>query len=100
MNGIKIIQPPLGPVTIGAPKIQDAAQGKESFGDLLTQAITDVNDLQSTAATAQDKLVQGDAAELHQIMIAAEKAGISFDLLLEVRKRLLEAYQELIRMPV
>ncbi|MDD4053126.1 MAG: flagellar hook-basal body complex protein FliE [candidate division Zixibacteria bacterium] len=100
MNGISIIRPPLGPVTAGISQPKAAPEGKESFGDLLSKAITDVNDLQSTAATAQDKLVRGDAAELHQVMIAAEKAGISFDLLLEVRKRLVEAYQELSRMQV
>jgi flagellar hook-basal body complex protein FliE len=56
--------------------------------------------MQTAAGTAQDQLLRGDAAELHQVMIAVEKAGISFDLLLEVRKRLLEAYQELTRMSI
>lgn len=100
MNGIRIIHPPLGPVTAGTPAGKAAPSGKESFGDLLSKAITDVNDLQTASGTAQDQLIRGDAAELHQIMIAVEKAGISFDLLLEVRKRLLEAYQELTRMSI
>jgi flagellar hook-basal body complex protein FliE len=100
MNGIKIIQPPLGPVITGTPSVKTMPSGKESFGDLLSKAITDVNDMQTAAGTAQDQLLRGDAAELHQVMIAVEKAGISFDLLLEVRKRLLEAYQELTRMSI
>jgi flagellar hook-basal body complex protein FliE len=100
MNGIKIIQPPLGPVITGTPSVKTTSSGKESFGDLLSKAITDVNDMQTAAGTAQDQLLRGDAAELHQVMIAVEKAGISFDLLLEVRKRLLEAYQELTRMSI
>ena len=100
MNGIKIIHPPLGPVIAGPSPARATPSGKESFGDLLSKAITDVNDLQTAAGTAQDQLIRGDAAELHQIMIAVEKAGISFDLLLEVRKRLLEAYQELTRMSI
>lgn len=100
MNGIRITPPTIGPVTGGTSPAKTTATGKESFGDLLSKAITDVNDLQTSAGTAQDQLIRGDAAELHQVMIAVEKAGISFDLLLEVRKRLLEAYQELTRMSI
>lgn len=100
MNGINHIQPLNLPSAAGLEKPAQAADGKENFGDLLKKAVTDVNDLQQAAADAQTQMVRGDAAELHQVMIAAEKAGISFDLLLEIRRRLLEAYQELIRMPV
>jgi len=100
MNGIKIT-----PGQVGAPyprpqtpKIAD--QGQDSFGDLLKNAIDSVQNAEQEAGQAQDKLIRGEAAELHQVMIAAEKAGLSFDLLLEIRRRLLDAYQELIRMPV
>jgi len=86
------------PIEQGAPKISGG--GKEGFGDLLKNAIQSVEDLQFEAGEAQNKLVAGEAAELHQVMIAAEKAGLSFDLLLEIRRRLLDAYQELIRMPI
>jgi len=100
MNGIKIIAPPAVTGLPLQPQPKVASSEKESFGDFLGKAIGEVNDLQGDAAMAQDKLIKGDAAELHQVMIAAEKAGIAFDLLLEIRKRLLDAYQELIRMPV
>jgi flagellar hook-basal body complex protein FliE len=86
------------PIEQGVKKI--GGGDKEDFGDLLKNAIQNVEDLQFEAGEAQNKLVAGEAAELHQVMIAAEKAGLSFDLLLEIRKRLLDAYQELIRMPI
>jgi flagellar hook-basal body complex protein FliE len=100
MNGIKITPQPIVPsFPVGeTPKIAD--EPKEGFGEFLANAIKGVENLQSEAGEAQDKLVRGEAAELHQVMIAAEKAGISFDLLLEIRRKLLDAYQELIRMPV
>jgi len=100
MSGIKIIPQPqtLSLPKPQAPKIGEG--GKENFGDLLKNAIDSIENLQMEAGEAQDKLVRGEAAELHQVMIAAEKAGLSFDLLLEIRQRLISAYQDLIRMPI
>lgn len=100
MNGIKITPRPIVPSfpTNDVPKATGGDKG--SFGDFLSDAIKGIDNLQMESGEAQDKLVRGEAAELHQVMIAAEKAGISFDLLLEVRKKLLDAYQEIIRMPV
>ena len=100
MSGIKIIPQPqtLSLPKPHSPKIGEA--GKGNFGDLLKNAIESIENLQMEAGEAQDKLVRGEAAELHQVMIAAEKAGLSFDLLLEIRQRLISAYQDLIRMPI
>jgi len=100
MNGIKITPQPIVPSFPQAPTQKTPAGDSENFGDLLKNAIDGVNNLQSEAGEAQEKFVRGEAAELHQVMIAAEKAGLSFDLLLEIRRRLVEAYQELIRMPI
>ena len=45
-------------------------------------------------------LVTGQAADIHQVMVAVEEAGIARDLLLEIRNKVLEGYQELMRMQV
>jgi flagellar hook-basal body complex protein FliE len=100
MNGIKINPQPLVPTFPKAPTEKIPSGDKEGFGDMLKNAIESINGLQQEAGEAQDKFVRGEAAELHQVMIAAEKAGISFDLLLEIRRRLVEAYQDIIRMPI
>jgi len=103
MSGIKIIPPvimPQFPQAGQATGITDEQSDNGSFGDLLKDAIGSVNDLQQDAAEAQDKMMTGEAADLHQVMIAVEKAGISFDLLLRIREELLEAYDEVISMPV
>ncbi len=100
MSGIKVIPPLTLPnLPIKAPALTEGP-AKESFGDFLSNAVSEINQFQVEAGDAQDMLIRGDAAELHQVMIAGEKAGISFDLLLEIRKKLLEAYQDIIRMPV
>ncbi len=100
MSGIKILPQPQVPSFPGprTPKVEQG--GKDNFGDLLKNAIESIENLQKEAGESQDKLIRGEAAELHQVMIAAEKAGLSFDLLLEIRRRLIDAYQELIRMPI
>jgi flagellar hook-basal body complex protein FliE len=100
MSEIKITPRPLGGTMPGMGPIKSTPDTKENFGDFLSKALKDVDNLQMDATEAQDKLIRGDAADLHQVMIAVEKAGISLDLLLEIRKRLVEAYQEIIRMPV
>ena len=71
-----------------------------SFGQTLTRAIADVNTLQAEAGKAVEKMVVGEAVDLHDVMIAVEKAKTSFDLLMEVRNKAIAAYQEIMRMQV
>lgn len=78
-------------------KLQDTAT---SFGETLSRAITDVNALQTEAGRQAEKLVSGEAVDLHEVMIAAEKARTSFDLLMEIRNKTVEAYREIMRMQV
>jgi flagellar hook-basal body complex protein FliE len=71
-----------------------------SFSDTLKQAIGDVNDLQAEAGKAVEQMVAGEAVDLHEVMIAAEKAKTSFDLLMEIRNKALDAYREIMRIQV
>ncbi|MFT5087877.1 MAG: flagellar hook-basal body complex protein FliE [Candidatus Latescibacterota bacterium] len=73
---------------------------RPDFSDLVKEFSRDVNDLQHKAGNAIDMLVTGQAADVHQVMVAVEEAGIARDLMLEIRNRVLEGYQELIRMQV
>lgn len=72
----------------------------KSFGETLTQAIGDVNSLQAEAGNAVNRMVSGEATDLHEVMIAVEKAKTSFDLLMEVRNKAIDAYREIMRMQV
>ncbi|HZR68355.1 MAG TPA: flagellar hook-basal body complex protein FliE [Burkholderiales bacterium] len=70
------------------------------FGDWLSREIAQVNDkIQSTDKQVQD-LALGKAGNLHDVMIALEDTKLSFQLMVQVRTRLLEAYQDILRMQV
>jgi flagellar hook-basal body complex protein FliE len=71
-----------------------------SFGDTLNQAVEDVNALQNEAGKAVERMVTGEATDLHEVMIAVEKAKTSFDLLMEIRNKAMDAYREIMRMQV
>ncbi len=71
-----------------------------NFSEVFGKLLDSVNSLQMDSAKAQELLISGDAADLHQVMIAAEEAGIAMDLLLEIRNKLVDAYQTIMRMPM
>jgi flagellar hook-basal body complex protein FliE len=72
----------------------------DDFNNLLTSMIKDVNDSQNNAADLTKKFIEGDDVELHEVMIAGEKAKTSLQLLMEIRNKAVDMYKELIRMPV
>ncbi|MGO9481927.1 MAG: flagellar hook-basal body complex protein FliE [Candidatus Kryptoniota bacterium] len=69
-----------------------------NFQETLNGFINNVNDLQNTADKAVDKMASGEAADVHEVMIAVEKAKVSFDLLLQVRNKMLDAYKQIMQM--
>ena len=77
-----------------------ATEPKTSFADQLKNAVAEVNDLQLRRTEMVDQMVTGEAAEVHDVMIAAKESQLAFELLLEVRNKLLESYQEIMRMQV
>lgn len=79
------------------PRGLDAGNGL-SFRDALEQALGQVSQLQETAADKINAFVRGDQVELHEVMAAAEEAGIALEMLIEFRNKFLEAYRTLINM--
>src|SRR5690348_3650166 len=70
----------------------------ESFANVLGRMVTDVNGHQVAANEAVAALQSGQNTSLHQAVIAMEEANLSFQLMVEVRNKLLDSYQELMRM--
>jgi flagellar hook-basal body complex protein FliE len=96
---------PLGPeLTTMQKRVPTETPGGDpptvTFGDTLKHFINDVNSLQAQAGKAVQDFSSGEPIEVHDVMIAAEKARTSFDLLLEVRNKTIDAYRELMRIPV
>lgn len=71
-----------------------------SFADQLQKALGEVQALSTRREEMVDAMVTGEVTEVHDVMIAAKEAQLAFELLLEVRNKLLEGYQELMRMQV
>lgn len=76
------------------------ASSGADFGAWLERSVGDANDKQVRADQLVQKLALGDAENLHQVMIALDEAKFSFNLLVQVRNKLLEAYQDVMRMQV
>jgi flagellar hook-basal body complex protein FliE len=70
------------------------------FDKLVTGLVNEVSAKQAASSEAVNGLLSGQNVSLHQTMIAMEEASISFQLMVEVRNKLLESYQELMRMQI
>jgi flagellar hook-basal body complex protein FliE len=76
------------------------AQSPGSFSNLLGNMVEEVNARQVAANDSVTGLLNGQNVNLHQAMIAMEEASVSFQLMVEVRNKLLDSYQELMRMQI
>lgn len=76
------------------------ADGDKSFGQFLTEAIGEVNQLQNNSHAAGLNLAAGKVQDISEVVIAAEKATIALQLTMQVRNKVVEAYQEVMRMQV
>jgi flagellar hook-basal body complex protein FliE len=79
---------------------QTRAPEETSFQSTLDKFVNEVNDLQLNADTSTQKLMSGELQDVHQVMMAMEEANTSFQLMMEMRNKILEAYREVMRMQV
>jgi flagellar hook-basal body complex protein FliE len=76
------------------------AQPTESFGTMLEGLVSNVAGKQAQAADLTKQVLLGENDQLHQSVIAMQEASVAFSLMVEVRNKLVESYQELMRMQV
>ncbi len=79
-------------------KVQGAEKG--GFENMLKESLEKVNTLQGEADKSIEGLASGKVQDLHETMIAIEKADLSFNLMVQVRNKLIAAYEEVMRMQV
>lgn len=71
--------------------------GGKTFGQFLTDALGGVNDLQNKAGNMIERFATGERMDVHQVMIAMEQASTALALTTQVRNKLIEGYQDIIR---
>jgi len=72
----------------------------KTFADTLKSSISDVNRLQVETDTAIREMVAGNQKNIHEVMVSMEKASISLELLVQVRNKIIAAYDEIKRMQI
>jgi flagellar hook-basal body complex protein FliE len=97
MEAIHNIAPLLNPVQ---PAASPVTQAETSFGDILKTMVAQTNEQQQNADLALQQLNAGGEKNLHEAMIAMEKADISLRYTIQVRNKAIDAYQEVMRMQV
>ena len=96
LNGLPSPKP-IGELGKPAPAPDLTADG-ETFGDLLKQALQEVDSTQKTAELEARNLMTGEGTDMHTAILAVQKADVSFQMMMAVRSKLIEAYREVMRM--
>lgn len=78
----------------------DRTTPERSFGNVLEDSLAEVTRLQQQADRSITDLATGDKTSVHDTMVAMEQASVSFQLMMQVRNKIVEAYQEIMRMQV
>ncbi|MBU9672603.1 flagellar hook-basal body complex protein FliE [Planococcus sp. CP5-4] len=70
------------------------------FGDVFKNALKEVSAAQNVSDKKTDQLLTGEVKDVHEVMIASQKASLSLQMTMQVRNKVVEAYQEVMRMQV
>lgn len=81
-------------------KPESGLPAEKAFSQMLDQSIGKINRLQNEADTAINDLTTGNRSDIHQTMITVEKASIAFELMLQIRNKIVTAYETVMRTSV
>ncbi len=90
---------PLG-AALNVGKPAGSAGASKGFGDVLKESLNEVNKMQLDADKSIEDLATGRSKNIHETMISMSKADIAFRMTMQVRNKVMEAYQEVMRMSV
>ena len=79
-----------------SPKSLPATSGA-SFKDTLNGFLKDVNEMQQKADVSIKKMIAGEITDVHQVMSSVEEANVAFNMMMEIRNKVMDAYQEIMR---
>ena len=96
MNGISSLR--ILPAELDTSALRPESEAGAGFREVLHNAIDDIEQLQGQAEAKVAGVLAGDGADVHSALIAVEKADLSFQLMMQVRNKIISAYQEISRM--
>ena len=88
----------VAPAPAAAAAVGSASTEAAPFGDLLKNAISGIDGIEQQASSAVEGLLRGTGVDVHDAMIATQKADMSFELALAVRNKAVAAYQQVMGM--
>ena len=95
-----IVNPITSDIPLSLGSRPAGAESGTGFGALLKDAISTVNDLSQQSSREVEKIMTGETDDLHTAVIAMQRADVSFQMMMQVRNKIVQAYQEILRMPV
>jgi flagellar hook-basal body complex protein FliE len=85
------------PEPIAAPTA--GATGSDAFSSILQQSVRNVSQLQGDAESSVNQFISGEQEDPHTTMLAVQRASLAFDMFVQVRNKVVQAYQEVMKMP-
>ncbi len=86
------------PLELRKPDTSEVSLASKGFSEILNATVTQVNNSESQGNKAIENLNTGEAKNLHEVMIAVEEADISLRMLVQLRNKALEAYEQIMRL--
>lgn len=102
MNGSIKLLSNVTPIAPQSPQLQvdRTEQTKVNFSDILKGAINKVNEAQNESDYKTELLVRGEITDLHDVMISLQKASITMETAVQVQQKVIDAYNEVMRMQI
>lgn len=92
---------PVGLSRLAETPVSGVAPGKPGkFQELLESALQKIEDSRVQAEKATESFLQGDGRDVHSVLLDVQRAELAFDLFVQVRNKVVQAYQEIMRMPL
>ena len=94
------VSPPISSLKRGATETSLLEPGSGPFGAVFRDAVAQVNAFHEDASKKVEAFLSGENQDLHTTILATQRAELAFDLFLEVRSKVVQAYQEVMRQPL
>jgi flagellar hook-basal body complex protein FliE len=94
---------PAAPASITPPQLPvlpSAAGASSSFGDMVNTAINQVEAAHNDASQSVDKFLSGEGGDLHSTILSVQRADLEFEMAMQVRNKVVSAYQEVMKMQI